>query len=192
MGSKKLLRFIPVLLFSAFLIGAPTGNMDVAHAADKAPAAAKKAKNVYKGKVLGKSNKAKTISIKVGKKTEMVKFDANTKGIEHATKGHAAIIKFEVRGNDKYATVVKPKLAKLPKGVTEMQPGDLVKLVAMGPEKGNYALLDARPTARYHEGTIPTAKSLPVGKMKKTGATYLPGDAKLKNTLLVFFCGGPT
>ena len=191
MGSKKLLRFIPVLLFSAFLIGAPTGHMDAAHAADKAPAAAKKDKNVYKGKILGKSNKAKTISIKAGKKTQMVKFDANTKGIEHAKKGEAAIIKFEMRGNDKVATVIKPKLAKLPKGVTEIKVEEMAKLIAMG-AKGNYALFDARPGARYHEGHIPTAKSMPVPKMKKTGTAYLPGDAKLKNTTLIFYCGGPT
>lgn len=191
MNTKKLLRCIPVLLFAAFLVSGPSGTMSTATAADQAPAAAQ-SKNVLKGKVLGKSNKAKTISIDVKGDTKMVKFDDNTKGLEHAAAGEAAIIEFEVRGGDKFATMIKPKLAQLPKGVVEMQPEDLAKLIALGPEQGNYALLDARPAPRYHEGHIPTAVSLPVGKMKTTGAAYLPGDAKIRNTQLIFYCGGPT
>ena len=148
--------------------------------------------NVYKGKVLGVSKKAKTITIEVKKSPMMVKFDDNTKGMEHATKGHAAIIQFEMRGKDKVATVIKPKLAKLPEGVTEIKTEELAKLITDGPEKANYFLVDSRPGKRYDEGHIPTAKSIPVPELEKSASAHLPDDIKRKNTLLIFYCGGPT
>lgn len=187
MQQRKFRYLLPVLILSALLLAGPVLNADFVQAGEKAATA--KDENVYKGKVLGVSKKAKTISIKVGKKTEMVKFNDDTKGMEHAKKGEAAIIKFEPRGKDKIATVIKPKLAKLPKGVTEMQPEDLAKLVAKGPDKGNYLLIDSRPEKRFDEGAIPTAVSIPVPKMKKSGKDLLPAD---KDKLLVFYCGGPT
>ena len=82
MKMRFLRKSIPALVCSALLLtGCATGGGDQA-ATDKAvkpAAAAKQAKNVYKGKVVGKSNKAKQISIQVGKgakaKTIMVSFD---------------------------------------------------------------------------------------------------------------------
>lgn len=187
MQKIKLHYLLPVLILSALFLAGPSFYGDTVLAGEKAAVA--KDENVYKGKVLGVSKKAKTISIKVGKKTEMVKFDDDTKGMEHAKKGKAAIIKFEPRGKDKVAKVIKPKLAKLPKGVTEMQPKELTKLVAMGPKKGNYLLIDSRPAKRFAEGAIPSAISIPVPKMKESGKDLLPAD---KDILLIFYCGGPT
>ena len=66
---------------------------------------------------------------------------------------------------------------------------ETVKLVAMGPEKGNYTLVDARPTGAFLSGHIPTAISLPYGKFADECTTVLPQD---KDRLLVFYCGGPT
>ena len=153
--------------------------------------AAKQA-NVYKGKVVGISRKAKTISIIVGSgknaKTMMVRFDDATKGVEHASKGHASIIQFKTVGADKIATVIKPKLAKLPKGTMEMQPDELAALIHNG-VAGSYLLADARPGKRFAEGSIPTAVSIPVPTMKEEGAKLLPAD---KNKMLIFFCGGVT
>ena len=187
MQKIKLYYLLPVLILSALFLAGPTFYGDTVVAGEKAAAA--KDENVYKGKILGVSKKAKTISIKVGDKTQMVKFNDDTKGMEHAKKGEAAIIKFEPRGKDKIAKVVKPKLAKLPKGVKEMQPEDLAKYVAKGPEKGNYLLVDSRPAKRFAEGTIPTSISIPVPKMKKSGKDLMPAD---KDKLLIFYCGGPT
>ncbi len=190
---KKILRnFIPLMVCASFLVTGcqQTGTTAATDQAVKAAPVAKKAKNVYKGKVLGKSNKAKSISIEVGKgkdaKTIMVKFNDETKGVEHAVKGHAAIINFKVVGHDKIATVVKPKLAKLPKGVTEIQPDDVASLVDQGKD---YFLVDSRPAKRFHGGSVPTAHAIPVAKLKKEGLGVLPKD---KNTELIFFCGGPT
>lgn len=187
MRKIKFIKMLPAVLAAALFVAVPICAPQNVSAADKA-ATAKEA-NVYKGKVLGVSKKAKTISIEVGKKTEMVKFDDSTTGMEHAKVGEAAIINFTSKGKDKVAVVIKPKLAKLPEGVKEMQPDELAELVAMGTKKGKYFLVDSRPGARFDEGTIPTAVSIPVPKMKEAGKDLLPAD---KDKLLIFFCGGPT
>jgi hypothetical protein len=150
----------------------------------------KQAAKVYKGAVVGKSNKAKTISIKVGKgdaaKTMMVKFDDNTKGLEFARKGEAAIITWEHRGSDQYATEIKPKLAKLPEGVPEIKVDEMHALINSATPM---TLVDARPTSRYNQAHLPGAISIPVPKLKKMKTEVLPDD---KDKLLVFYCGGPT
>lgn len=155
------------------------GQATVAKADDK----------VLKGKVVGKSNKARTISIKVGKgdksKTIMVKFDDRTKGLDFAVKGHAAIIKYEKRGKELYALSIKPKLAKLPAGVSEIKP---VELKAMIDDREDFVLIDSRPAKRYQASHIPGAISIPVDKIKEL-ASLLPPD---KDRQLIFYCGGPT
>ncbi|MEN8257666.1 MAG: rhodanese-like domain-containing protein [Thermodesulfobacteriota bacterium] len=193
MNQKILKRLLPLACGAAILVAGCVNHEPVQAGNQAAPAAkaeAKKKQNVLKGKILGKSNKAKTISISVGKgkkaKTMMVKFDDSTKGVKHAVKGHAAIIEFKGKGKDRVATVIKPKLAKLPKGTSEMKPGELAALMASGKK---YVLVDARPGKRFHEGTIPGSISIPVPAMKKKGASLLP---KNKDIQLVFYCGGPT
>ena len=191
MQNKQLRTWLPFLLFTGLLVGSPNLSGSLALAADPAPQAAPSA-NTFTGKVTGKSNKAKTITIEVKGKNEFVKFDDKTVGIDHAVEGEASIIAFEMRGSDRYATDIKPKLATLPEGVKEIKVDEMAKLIAMGPDEGNYVLVDSRPAARYHEGHIPTAISIPETVMKDTGAAFLPGDAKLNNTQLIFYCGGPT
>jgi hypothetical protein len=197
MKKKMLRKAIPVMFFASLLVTGcqQTGSGVATDTAMKAApvAEAKKEANVYKGKVVGKSNKAKTISISVGKgaaaKTMMVKFNDETKGIEHAVKGHAAIINFEVVGQDKIATEVKPKLAELPPGVAEVQPEYVASLVDQG-DTSKYVLVDSRPSGRFHEGTVPTSINIPVPKITGEGAeAVLPAD---KNIEIIFYCGGPT
>lgn len=191
MQNKQLRKWIPFLLFTGLLVSGPTLSGSLALAADPAPQAAQSA-NTFAGKVTGKSNKAKTITIEVGGKNEFVKFDDKTAGIEHAVEGEASIIQFEMRGSDRFATSIKPKLVSLPEGIKEIKTDELAKLIAMGPDEGKYVLIDSRPAPRYHEGHIPTAISIPETVLKETGAASLPGDAKLNNTQLIFYCGGPT
>jgi hypothetical protein len=66
---------------------------------------------------------------------------------------------------------------------------EVVKLVSMGPETGEYTLIDARPTGAFLAGHIPTAISLPFDNFEESCSVVLPED---KNRLLVFYCGGPT
>ncbi len=152
--------------------------------------AQKKTVPVYKGKIVGKSNKASTISISVGKgkkaKTMMVHFDDNTKGLKHAVKGHAAIITYETRNGVAYAKTIKPKLAKLPDGVTEIKADELKGLID---DNYDMTLIDSRPGKRYAQSHLPGALSIPVNVLTEKGTEILD---KYKSQLLVFYCGGPT
>ncbi len=155
-----------------------------------APAAwAQEKENTVAGQVLGVSQNARTIQVEVGQKVEMITFDDKTQGMQHIKPGEAAIIEFERVGNVRVARVVKPRLVKLPAGTSEISNDEVAKLVALGPEKGNYLLVDSRPPARYEEGHVPTAVSIPVPRLEKTKEALLPAN---KDTLLIFYCGGPT
>lgn len=190
---KSILKFIPFFIMASFLVtGCGEGTKQTTTAVK--PAVSTEAKKEqgpsYKGKVAGKSNKAKTIAIVVGKgkeaKTVMVKFDDNTKGVEHAAKGHASIIFYEMRDGEPWATVIKPKLAKLPEGVTEIKTEELQSLVE---SKADFVLVDARPPKRYAASHMPGAISLGTKAYKTQAANVLPKD---KDKLLVMYCGGPT
>jgi hypothetical protein len=188
-----MIKLIPFCIMASFLV---TGcNQDTSSTTKAAkPAVEAKAQQpkapVYKGKVVGKSNKAKSISIVVGKgkkaKTIMVKFDGDTKGVEHASKGHASIIFYEMRDGQPWATIIKPKLAKLPKGVTEIKIDELKGLID---SKTDFTLVDARPGKRYASGHMPAAVNIGTKAYKKVATSVLPKD---KNKLLIMYCGGPT
>jgi predicted sulfurtransferase/predicted small secreted protein len=190
---RSMIKLVPFFIMASFLV---TGcNQDTSSTTKAAkPAVEAKAKQskgpVYKGKVVGKSNKAKSISIVVGKgekaKTIMVKFDENTKGVKNASKGHASIIFYEMRDGQPWATVIKPKLAKLPKGVTEIKTAELKGLIDA---KTDFVLIDARPGKRYAASHMPGAISIGTKAYKKKAASALPKD---KNKLLIMYCGGPT
>ena len=187
--------FIKLGLFfavAAFVFsGCVQQTSQTALSAESAPVAKEKktASPVYKGKVVGKSNKAKTISLEVGKgqkaHTIMMKFDDNTKGVNHASKGKKVIVAYENRGKDVYVLSIKPKLAKLPKGVTEIKVDELKLLVD---NNVDFELIDSRPQARYAQAHLPDAISIPVCEMQEL-IGLLPKD---NNQLLVLYCGGPT
>ncbi len=185
--SKLLAAAVMVALMSYGCSTAPTGTEQGA----KATANMEQQKqNTYAGSVVGKSNKAKTIAIAVGKgdkaETMLVRFDDKTTGLMFAEKGEAAVIAWEQRGDDKFATEIKPKLAKLPEGVTEIKVEEMYALVSANTPM---TLVDARPESRFHQAHIPGSISIPVPKLKKMGTKVLPAD---KNKLLIFYCGGPT
>ncbi|MBT8354699.1 MAG: hypothetical protein KJO60_09260, partial [Desulfofustis sp.] len=157
MKIRSFINFIPVALMLALIMSGCAQQQGATTASQEAkPAVAeKKDPFVLKGPVVGRSNKAKTISITVGKgdaaKTMMVRFDDQTEGIEYAKKGEAAIIRWEQRGEDKFATVIKPKLAKLPEGVTEINVDELYQLLE---DQVPMTLVDARPELRYNQGHL--------------------------------------
>ena len=59
------------------------------------------------------------------------------------------------KGNDLVATeiVAKPKIKVPKKQLIDVE--EVAALVAKGPEKGGYMLIDSRPPIRYHEGPHP-------------------------------------
>lgn len=192
MKRNTVVKLIPVALLLTFILSAcaqQTGTQTAA-VEKQAEAAQKEDPFVFKGPVVGRSNKARTISITVGQgdgaKTMMVRFDDDTEGLEYAKKGEAAIIRWEQRGDDKFATVIEPKLAKLPEGVTEIKTEELYKMLQ---DHVPMTLVDARPEMRYNQGHLPGSISIPVPKLKEQGEAVLPED---KNRLLVFYCGGYT
>ena len=148
-------------------------------------------KDILAGNFSSRSNKAKSIQMKINKKMELVKFTPETavKNVPNikALKGMIPIrVHYKIVGPDKVATqiVAKPKM-KVPEDQL-VAVEDLAKLVAMGPEKGSYTLVDTRPGIKYEAGYIPTAISIPFPKMKKM-MDKLPKD---RNRKVIFYCEG--
>lgn len=190
--NKKLSQLLPLCLMLALLAGgcAGTQQAEVAATPPAKEAVQKSEPLVYEGEVAGVSERAKTISVTVGKddaaKVMMVKFDDKTKGVNDAAKGRAVQISYEMRGKDAYATEVKLKLAKLPPGVTEIKTPELEKMLSA---KAPFFLVDSRPESRYNQSHLPEANTIPVPLLEKKQAEVLP---KNKDLPLVFYCGGPT
>lgn len=147
--------------------------------------------NILAGNLSGKVMKAHSLQLKINNRMQLVKFNEKTI-IENvpsikALKGEVALrVHYEMEGNHRIAKkiVVKPKF-----DVPEDQlisTKELAKLVAQGPEKGGYTLLDSRPPAGFMKGHIPTAISMPLPKMKEMMGK-LP---KEKDALVIFYCQG--
>ena len=186
----NLKKFLPLALMLALLTWGCAQTQTAQDNATKTAVAQKQEANVYKGKIINKSNKSKIVSIEVGQgdkaKTLLVKFDDKTTGLEFAEKGEAAIINWEQRGADKYATVIKPKLAKLPEGIAEIKTEALKGLLDSNADP---MIIDSRPAGRFALSHLPGAVSIPVDEMVAKAGDILP---KEKDKLLVFYCGGPT
>jgi len=141
-----------------------------------------------------------TLQVKVGEIVWVVNYDDKTtvvKGDKTLTADEISKLpaKKEVLvsySGDESKPLATEIAVKMPYKIPERQKitnAEVVDLVAMGPEKGNYTLIDARPTGAFLGGHIPTAISLPYGKFADECTTILPQD---KDRLLVFYCGGPT
>jgi rhodanese-like protein len=146
--------------------------------------------------------KTQSIQIKIDEATEILGFDksllkvlnvqpdpANPDELLRAVKkGKEVHVQFVEKDGKKFATlvVVKPALKVAPEKL--INTADVEKLVAMGPEKGKYLLIDARPAPRFMEGAVPTAINIPFPAFEKM-VDKLPKD---KNTLIVYYCGGMT
>ena len=192
---KTLIKFIPFLIMASFLTtgctqtGTTSAKIIPQHGTSGGSRILDRDYPIYVGSVRDISNKAKIISIEVGKgaaaKTYLVKFDDKTKGVEHAVVGHASIINYEMRAGEPWATVIKPKLAQLPSGVTEIKTNELKAMVDKGTK---FTMVDARPAKRASQASLPGAINIPDDEFKAL-ANKLPAD---KDELLVFFCGGVT
>lgn len=144
--------------------------------------------------------KSKQVQLKIDGSTEIIAFDpatltvinggkpAKPDDMRDIGKGKEARIAYTEKDGIKQATLVSFK------GPITIAPEKLVgydevaRLVALGPDKGNYTLIDSRPLPRFQEGTIPTAINLPYPAFDKF-AGRLPQD---KSRLVVFFCQGVT
>jgi 3-mercaptopyruvate sulfurtransferase SseA len=113
--------------------------------------------------------------------------------MEGAKTGERVDVFFAMRDGERFATDVKLKIVSAPAGTTEIFSAEVGELIARGPEKGNYLLVDTRPPARYHEGHLPTAVSIPDTVIEKEGIAAFPEHVRAnKDIALIFYCGGYT
>jgi len=153
----------------------------------------KKANNVVMGDFQSRSNKAKSISVKVKPGvTQVIKFTPQTKvknvpSIKKLRKPIPVRVIFEKRGPDLVALeiIAKPMIKVPPKQLL-----DVKALTALWKDKmagkADFLLVDSRPGIRFKEGHIPGAISIPFPKMPDM-LNKLPKD---KGKLIVFYCGG--
>lgn len=150
------------------------------------------------------SFKAKTIQVKIDDAVELFKFDEDEIKVVNGAgktgdgefmkdnlvkKGHEIKVEFTEKNGVKTAVKL---IEKPPVKISEdmlMKTPEIEKLVALGPEKGNYFLFDSRPLPRFQEGYIPTAVNLPYPAFDKLAEKLLPKD---KNALIIFYCAGVT
>lgn len=191
MRKKTFLMFLCLSL--GLLAGGCAGEKNEQNALKPAAqSAVQTEKGVYEGVVAGVSERAKTLSITLGKedqgekKVMMLKFDVNTKGMSQAAKGKPVKVSYEKRGADIFATEVELKVAKLPAGITEIKTEELKNLID---SKSSLFLVDSRPLARFNQAHLPGAHAVPLPELKKKKAAVLP---KNKKRLLIFYCGGIT
>jgi hypothetical protein len=144
--------------------------------------------------------KTQSIQIKIDDAVEILRFDKaslkvqNVKGenagepLRDIKKGKEVRVDFTEKDGRKFATLVvaKPPIKVAPEKL--MSTADVEKLVAQGPEKGKYLLIDARPAPKFMEGAIPTAVNIPFPAFEKM-ADKLPKD---KSALIVYYCAGMT
>jgi hypothetical protein len=149
---------------------------------------------VLRGNFVNASMKAETVQMQIGPATYLVRFDDQTKimGAEAPNKipvEKEIAITYEEKAGELYAKQisVKPPARIAPEKLISTE--QVAELVAMGPEKGNYVLIDSRPAPRYNEGHIPTAVNMPLPAFDKMKDTVLPAD---RGRLVIFYCGGVT
>jgi hypothetical protein len=149
-------------------------------------------KDVLRGKFHSASQKAQTLQMQVGRHVWLVRFDQATQvvgapEVKKIPRKKEIAVHYQMRQGEVYAKriILKPP-AKVPE--EKLIKTDAVLRLVQG-KGGEYVLLDARPPRRYHEGHIPTAKSMPLAAFQKLKDKLLPRD---KNTLVVFYCGGVT
>lgn len=141
---------------------------------------------IVKGRVVDFSRKASTIQLDLKGKSEIIRFNEDTKwdglaGIKELKKKELLKIDYKKGG---FATNIKKVTFALPAG-TEIKIDELKKIMASGKP---YTLVDARPAIRFPAGHIPTAISI-FGNDLEQHVDKLPSDM---NQLVIFYCGGPT
>jgi hypothetical protein len=145
--------------------------------------------------------KTKSIQVKIDEATEILRFDdkLRTENVQALVdspdqplralkKGKEIRIDYTEKDGKKFATavVVKPPIKVAPEKLAKTE--DVERLVAQGPEKGKYMLIDARPLPRFQDGSIPTAINIPFPAFEKM-KEKLPAD---KTMLIVYYCAGVT
>jgi hypothetical protein len=205
---SMIIRAVPMLLAIGLVMPAGFAASEEA-APQQKPAIAKLCANCHKaepGNLRGNFDsvayKTQSIQIKIDDATEILKFDKNTlktqniqapadspdEPLRALKKGKEVRIEYTEKDGVKTATLLsaKPPIKVAPEKL--ISTAEVERLVAMGPDKGKYLLIDARPAPRFMEGAIPTAINIPFPAFEKM-VDKLPSD---KNALIVYYCAGMT
>ncbi len=143
------------------------------------------------GKLYDVSIKANTIQLQIDKDMEVIHFDdsttlKNAPSFKEIPKQESIRITYAKKDGKNLATLVEVKKGlEVPKEQLA-NADEVAKLVALGPEKGKYVLLDSRPENMYNEGHIPTAVSMPFFAFDKLAEKLL----KDKEALQIYYCAG--
>jgi len=196
---RKVLTVIIVSAFVAFIAAWSSGALAQD---DKLPSKADssclkchsdydKKPNFLAGKLHDVSVKANTIQLQVDKDMEVIHFDDSTEvknapAVKDIPKQESVRISYIKKDGKNLA-----KLIEVKKGIDvpkeQLADADEVaKLVALGPEKGKYILLDSRPENMYNEGHIPTAVSMPFFAFDKLAEKLF----KDKDVVQIYYCAG--
>lgn len=153
-----------------------------------------KLQNVLAGIVVDVSKKANTIQLKIDNDVEVLYFDDKT-GVKNAPnapeipkESSAKIVYYKKDGRNFAKEIEVKKGLDVPKEQLASVE-EVAALVAQGPEKGKYVLLDSRPKEQFDEGHIPTAKPFPFFAFDKMKDEVLPKD---KDILQIYYCAGYT
>jgi hypothetical protein len=155
-----------------------------------------------RGNFDGVAYQNESIQMKIDDATEILRFDPKTLIVKNVRpdpdnpseplraikKGKEIRVEYSEKDGKKFATAVIAKPAIKVKAEMLMSTADVEKLVAQGPEKGKYLLVDARPAPRFMEGAMPTAINIPFPAFEKN-IDKLPQD---KNALIIYYCAGVT
>lgn len=143
--------------------------------------------------------KSASIQVRVDDSVEVLRFDPQSVAlVQGATAEKPELLRKVRRANELRVAFVERDGVKYATKISLMPPVSvpvelvidtpaLERLVAAGPARGRYALVDARPASRFQEGFIPTARNLPFPSLSQH-LDQLPRD---RSRLLVFYGTGP-
>ena len=149
--------------------------------------------NVVRGRLVSSSDKFKSIQVDAGV-VWIIRYDEKTELVRAGSVGEIKkkkeiTVHWTGTPEEPVATkiVVKPVMEVPEEQLISAE--ELKELVAMGPKKGNFMIIDSRPGKAFNGGHLPYAKSIPFKVLKEKEAAVLPED---KGTTLIFYCGGFT
>jgi len=199
MRGRLLPAFVPALILALTAIWIPAGT---AVADEKLPSKSdasclkchtyNQEENLFAGKLVDVSTKAKVIQLKIDKDMEVIYYDdatvvKNAESLRKIPKQESIRISYYKKDGKPFAKLVEVKKGiEVPKDQL-VTAEDVAKLVALGPEKGKYVLLDSRPEDMYNQGHIPTAVSMPFPAFDKLADKLLPKDKEITQ---IYYCAG--
>jgi len=147
---------------------------------------------LFHGRLVDVSEEQGTLQLQIGKDIVVLYFDdstalKNASAMQEIPIGESVKILYHKKGGKIFAREVEVKkgIKVPPEQLTTV--GEVARLVSLGPDQGNYVLLDGRPVNWYDAGHIPTAKAMPIWVFDDLMEKLLPKD---NNILQIYYCSG--